>query len=347
MTPSTWQNLRQCAWRVLLARHFQNKPLLPVHPSATLGSILHGALEKITKGELKTREEFDRWWDDSVKRAEQKLIDRGWGQFVPLKENTKHFGLKKVQARNRLVGLNNRQSYAVGAGSRIAEQKIATNDGLLTGQLDCIIWRDGQAEIRDYKTGVITTERDGEEAAPAIKEEYELQMKLYACLFKETYGSYPTRLILEDLNGVEYEVKFTPDECSRLIEEIKLSLVEINHKVAGSDWEGLANPGDYCAFCNFRPACKKYVILLESPSNLPDKGWYDLQGTIVSCEEAGFSRLGLQINRAGEVVTVAGFDAGRRAEFISLLNQKVAIFNIKTAGTQKFTCTKFTDIYAI
>lgn len=347
VTPSTWLTLRQCAWRVLLARYFQNKPLLPVHPNATLGSILHGVLEKITKGELKTKEDFDHWWDEKVKKVEQDMVDKGWGRFVPLKENAKHFGLKKIQARNRLLLLQSSQSYGTGKVSRIAEQKLASGDGLLAGQLDCIIWRDGQAEIRDYKTGAITADADGGETAPSIKEEYELQMKLYACLFRETYGSYPARLILEDLNGLEYEVKFTPEECSHLLEEIKSFMAEINQKIAGSDWEGLTNPGDYCAFCNLRPACKKYVSLLEAATGLPDRGWQDLSGTLTNCQENGVSGLGLQIYWAGEVVAVTGFDAGRRAEFISILNRKVAIFNIKTAGAQKFTCTKFTDIYVI
>jgi len=347
VTPSAWLNLRQCAWQVLLARHFHNKPLLPVHPNATLGSILHTALEKITKGELKTKEDFNCWWDEKVKQSEHDLSNKGWGQFVPLKENTRHFGLKKVQVRNRLLALQTNQPLSAGTVTRVAEKKLATSDGLLTGQLDCIIWREGQAEIRDYKTGVITVEGDGAEITSIIKEEYQLQMKLYACLFREAYGMYPTRLVLEDLNGVGYEVKFTPEECLNLLEEVKSFLEEINWKIATGDWEGLTNPGEYCTFCTFRPACRKYISTLESTSVLPNKGWHDLSGILTSCEEKGISGLVLQIQRMGGNIMVAGFEARRRTELTELLNQKIAIFNVKMVDTQKYFCTKFTDFYAI
>jgi len=347
VNPSTWLNLRQCAWRVMLARNFQNNPLLPVHPNATLGNILHAALEGITKGEIKTREDFDLWWDNSVKKAEQKLTDKGWGQFVPLKENTKHFGLKKVQARNRLFLFQSNQPYSTGKISKVAEQKLNSDDGLLAGKLDCVIWRDGQAEVRDYKSGVITTDGDGEEAAPVVKADYELQMKLYACLFMENYGSYPDRLILEDLNGVEYEVKFTPEECSQLLKEVKSFLAAINRKIAENKWEDLANPGDYCALCNYRPACTKYLSVLEMTPVLSDKGWQDLPGTLASIEENGITGLGLQIQRAGELVKVTGFDAGKKEKLTGLVNQRIVIFNVKPVSAEKFTCTKFTEIYAV
>lgn len=347
VTPSTWLSLRQCAWRVLLGRYFQNKHLLPVNPDAKLGNIVHGALEKITKGEIKTTEGFDKWWDDSVEEVEQNLIKKGWGQFVPLKENTKHFGLKKVQARNRLLPLQSSQFNATKTVSKIAEQNLTMSDGPLKGQIDCIIWRDGQAEIRDYKTGVITMDGNGEDVKTVIKENYELQMKLYACLFKECYGSYPARLVLEDLNAIEYEVKFAPEECQQLLEEVKSFLAAINDKIAEGKWEDLVNPGDYCTFCNSRPACVKYLSLLETTPILPDKGWKDLSGILSSIEENGIYGIGVQIQRSAESVKISGFDAKGRERLTRLINQRIAIFNVKPIGMQKFTCTKFTEIYAI
>jgi hypothetical protein len=347
VTPSTWLNLQQCAWQVLLARHFHYKPLLPVHPNATLGNILHTVLEKITKGELRTREEFNQWWDEKVKKAEQDLTHKGWGQFVPLKENARHFGLKKVQARNRLLPFQGSQSHTTGTFSKVAEQKLVTADGLLAGQLDCIIWRNGQAEVRDYKTGVITMDSEGEETAPLVKQEYELQMKLYACLFQERYGNYPARLVLEDLNGVEHEVKFTPEECSILLQGVKSLLSEINQKIAENECEDLAILGNYCTFCNYRPACNKYLNLLETVPTLPDKGWHDLSGELISIEENGIYGLGLNILRTGEVIKISGFDVDKRERLTGLLNHQIAIFNVKLTGAQKFTGTKFTEIYAI
>lgn len=346
MTPSTWLALRQCAWRVLLARHYQNKPLLPPHPNAALGSILHNALEKITRGELKTKEDFDLWWDAAVSKTEQELTGKGWGQFVPLKENTRHFGLKKIQARNRLE--MNQRIHPTGDGtfSKIAEQKLISSGGLLAGQLDCIIWREGQAEIRDYKTGAITTNEEGEETSK-VKEEYALQMKLYACLFHEQYGYFPGRLVLEDLNGAEHEICVNAEECLKLLEEVRSTLLAVNRRIANGEWEVLANPGEHCVHCQNRPACEKYLHSLETDPVLAKTGRFDLTGKLVGCEMKTCGDWLLRLEKGGEIYTITGFEAARLPEIAAITDKKVTIFNVRTAGAQKIACSKFSYIYAI
>ncbi len=345
VTPSTWLSLRQCAWRVLLARQYQNEPLLPTHPNAALGSILHAALEKITKGELKTKEDFNLWWDTAVAKTEQELMSKGWGQFVPLKENTRHFGLKKIQVRNRLQTAHHTNNTRTGAFSKAAEQKLTSKDGLLTGQLDCIIWNDTQAEVRDYKTGAVTTtEEDGETAK--VKEEYELQMKLYACLFHEQYGYFPTRLVLEDLNGVEHQVPFNVSECLQLMDEIRSTLSAVNRKIENGEWEKLANPGEHCSYCQNRPACRKYLKSLETASSPPEVGTFDLIGKLTGCDETlnGYT---LTLERGCGTYTITCFNLLNLSEISAMTNQNVAIFNLRTTGAQRFACSKFSQIYAI
>lgn len=345
VTPSTWLNLRQCAWRVLLARYYQNKPLLPPHPDALLGSILHHALEKITKGELRTKESFDQWWETAVNKAEEEFIIKGWGQFVPLKENTRHFGLKKIQARNRLTQSKSVQTLANGGFSKATEQKIASPDGLLVGQLDCIIWREGKAEIRDYKTGTITESEEGE--TTKVKEGYRLQMKLYACLFHGQYGRFPSRLVVEDLNGTEHEISFNEDECWKLREEVSSTLAEVNQKIVDGDWEALANPGEHCANCQNRPACKKYLRLLKT-TPLPTKpGRLDLRGTLLVGEENACGSWVLKIEKGGIIYSINGPNVTNMPEISQIINQEIAIFNLRTAGAQGFTYSKFSYTYAI
>ncbi|MBV6426342.1 MAG: hypothetical protein KIPDCIKN_00854 [Haliscomenobacter sp.] len=345
VTPSTWLSLRQCAWRVLLARHYQNKPLLPTHPNAILGTILHIALEKITKGELKSKGEFDLWWDTAIAKAEHELVNKGWGQFVPLKENTRHFGLKKIQARNRLQIDHHNHYTRTSTLSKATEQKLTSADGLLTGQLDCIIWQNGQAEIRDYKTGKITTVEEGEETAK-VKEEYELQMRLYACLFHEHYGYFPSSLVLEDLNGVEHQVNLNLSECLQLMDEIRSTLSEINRKIENGEWEKLADTGEHCRYCQNRPACKKYLILLETVPFSPEVGSFDLIGKLTGYEQSPSGYI-LKIERCGVTYTINCADLNSLSEISAMTNQNVAIFNLRTAGAQKFACSKFSQVYAI
>lgn len=345
VTPSTWLSLRQCAWRVLLTRHFQNSPLLPANPNAVLGSILHIALEKITNGELKSKEEFNLWWDIAIVKAEHELVNKGWGQFVPLKENARHFGLKKIQARNRLQTDHHNHYTRTSTFSKATEQKLTSTDGLLTGKLDCIIWQNGQAEIRDYKTGEITTIEEGEYTAK-VKEEYELQMRLYACLFHDQYGYFPTRLVLEDLNGVEHQVSFNVSEYLQLMDEIRSALSEINKKIENGEWEKLANTGEHCRYCQNRPACKKYLMLLETTSFLPEVGSFDLFGKLTGYEKSPNGST-LTLERGNATYTINCVNLNDLSGISSMINQKVAIFNLRTAGAQRLACSKFSQIYAI
>lgn len=346
VTPSAWLTLRQCPWRVLLARYYKEKPLLPSHPNAILGRILHTALEKVTKGELTTNEAFNVWWEKVVSQAEQELINKGWGQFVPLKENTRHFGLKKIQVRNRLKNHENRSVSYNSGFSKAVEQKLASSDGLLTGQLDCIIWRNDQVEIRDYKTGAITTQDDDNEH-PKVKEEYELQMKLYACLFHEHYGYFPNKLVLEDLNGKEYEVYFTEKESSILLAEIQSTLSLVNQNIARGESDKLAKTGDHCVSCQNRPVCSKYIRYLENPSTYTQTLWMDITGILMSVSENMCGEIILALEKDGDLFSVTGFELARLSEVNAMINQKVAIFNVKQAGVKKYASTKFSDIYVI
>jgi PD-(D/E)XK nuclease superfamily len=345
VTPSMWLALRQCAFQVLLRRYYHNVPLLPTHPNAILGSILHAALEKITKGELKNKEAFNLWWDAAIDKTEQELISKGWGQFVPLKENARDFGLKKIQVRNRLQSVHDVYNTSTDTSSKVAEKKIISKDGLLGGQLDCIIWQNGQAVIRDYKTGEITTFEEDKETAK-IKEEYELQMKLYACLFHDQYGFFPIKLVLEDLNGVEHQVHFNASECSQLMDEVRSTIYEVNEKINNRELESLAKPGEHCSHCQNRPACKKYLMSLETTSFTQKNGKFDLVGTLTGCD-GNLNGYTLTLERGCVTYTIACFNFFNLSDISTMINQNVAIFNLRTIGPQRFACSKSSKIYAI
>jgi hypothetical protein len=58
-----------------------------------------------------------------------------------------------------------------------------------------------------------------------IKEEYKEQLKLYAYLYFETNGKFPTQLSLVDLAKQKFTIDFTESEISCYLKEIFLKRV--------------------------------------------------------------------------------------------------------------------------
>lgn len=258
VSPSTWLSLQQCAWRILLARHFGQKPLLAPHPAGVFGQVLHSALEKISTGTFADRADFEAWWEKAIAYKETKLQSDGWGEIVPLKDHVRNYGLKKVLVRLRLEALAGKTPASKSpVNQKMVERDLTALGGKLVGRLDCIIWQGDYAEIRDYKTGAIFEDSQADEPS-SVKADYRLQLQLYALLFRETFDRWPDRLTLEDISGEVIEVAFSPQGCEALRDEILERLLSTNRLIEARDDTALAQIGKHCGFCAYRPVCQKY-----------------------------------------------------------------------------------------
>ena len=187
-----------------------------------------------------------------------------------------------------------------------SEVWLQSNDGLLGGFVDRIVQKSNGVEIVDYKSGFVT-----ERNSNKIKEQYRIQLLLYAGLYFESYGVWPVRLTLTNLIGSEYDVPMDSEESHALMEEARDKINEINTSISdGAATEDFANPSPAaCMFCGYRPACRQYW---KSRKQTPD--WpYDVSGKVESLSILGNGSLIVQLMSNQQELVVRGLSPDRFA----------------------------------
>lgn len=275
----------------------KNSNLLPRFPKGFLGTVAHKMVEMGAKG-LLTGEQGnpELAWDKLVSEEEARIAQNPIeAHLVPLRRSCAEYFLiraRAIRAASQLAGStilprNAASKPADGLGYEIC---VSSEDGIVKGRIDAVTIDDGALTISDYKTGAILLEDAG---VTQIKPEYEAQLKLYAAVYHKTYGRWPDRLLLLNLQGKDFEVMFNREECDLLLVRAKEVFAKTNsriqvalqHETAAS----LANPSPtVCRFCTLRPGCQAYC---EARLAQPEAEWpQDIWGGI---ETKTISSLGL------------------------------------------------------
>lgn len=262
LSPSRYLSLKKCQLRGIYSS--TGSLLLPRSPAAHIGTAIHDMLELSMKGRIQSVEDFNSAWDNIIRRIEMGMNDNPLERHhVPLSLNIFNFEVKKTLARKMISA---HYSFFPRMGSewgKIAETWVKTADGKIAGRIDLVDKTSEGIEITDYKTGKIF------EDSGQVKEEYVVQLKMYAALYSETHGIWPDKLSLHGFDVGKVIVDFDKKECSNLIEDGKKMLRDITELIkAGVQADDFANPSPAnCRFCLFRPACNKYW---EAPKELGD-----------------------------------------------------------------------------
>ena len=108
------------------------------------------------------------------------------------------FWAKKAQLRKHL---RTTESNQLKPRSFLTEKWVESQDALIGGKLDLIVVIDDFIEIINFKTGSITEDVLDEtgEVFQELKSEYRDQLKLYAYLYFDSYGKFPSTLSIVDL----------------------------------------------------------------------------------------------------------------------------------------------------
>ena len=89
-----------------------------------------------------------------------------------------------------------------------------------------------------------------------LPERYMRQLQLYAYLWWEVYGEWPVAAhVVYPLTATTHEVPVDPGVCQDVAEEAKSVL---RTALAAKSPDALAQPGDVCKVCEFRPWCKAF-----------------------------------------------------------------------------------------
>ena len=341
ISPSQFDAMKSCSYKSLLAEAFDKKPLLPLSPNAYMGTVSHKMLELISKGEIKTEEDFDAKFEGEISKAENNLRTLGYAFFTPLKMTVKDFGLQKMQLKKNLTYENNSRE-----GKKTAkydsEKWFVSKDDTVGGIIDLIIENMSTIEIIDFKTGRITESvlDDNGELVSEIKNEYQNQLKLYAYLYYENTGKFPTHLSLINLAKQKFKVEFSKEECGRLFDEAVCLLSETNKSLETGNFSVIPSIAN-CKYCLYRPACKYYHQYLPVEPLLND-----ICGTIMRIIQYQNGNNTIFIESNGRKISVTGLPANIFDGLKGIGNKKIRIFNLKKQNTETvYSATKTTMIY--
>ncbi len=341
ISPSQFYSMKNCAYKSLLAEAFDKKPLLPLSPNAYFGNVLHKMLELITKGIVKSEEDFNLEFDSQVKALEEDLKQKGLGFFVPIKVNLKNFGLKKVQLKSHLrsdspkkTGLSNFKFHS--------EKWFESQDKIIGGKIDLIIENENEVGILDFKTGAITHDclDDEGEIYSDVKNEYKEQLKLYAQLYFENTNKFPTALILVDLAKQKFPVEFSKQECKTLFNEAKSLLKSTNDSIKTKSFS--ANPKEEnCKYCLYRPACSFFHKKLET-----DLSFNDVFGEVTNVKKFQNGNVSVFLQNRNNNLTIRNFSMEEFDKLNNHKNKQIRIYNLRKEATEfVYTVVNTTIIY--
>lgn len=331
ISPSRFLGFKQCALREVW-RAAGSPPLLSKGPGGWLGLAIHSLLERSGKGEIENSAAISSCWDSIVADTEGlMMVSRLERHLVPLSRTAPNFEVRKRLAHLLAKSLLAPGLYSTGQdGKRGIEVWLETSDGAVGGRVDKILVTGEDVTIIDFKSGLVT---ENSSATTGVKMEYEVQLKLYAALYREVAGRLPTRLHVVGLDGKSHEVKFSTGECEALLQDARDILGRTNAIISSAvsaeeKRRALARPSaDACRYCEYRPGCSSYLAELECKGRRND--WpLDVYGVASEYRTLGNGCIALKVRGAtGDGMTVRGLHPDRHT---SLLDrpQHLGIFSL-------------------
>jgi hypothetical protein len=286
-TLKAWQEGRTCALQLL----WKGKAPLAPYAAAKLGDVVHRMLDRLPAGAAE--EDAKLAWNEALEHTESRLNDdwvtRG---LLPLERTVRGYALKRILTIRSVLHSVPTSNYSGADGGQPAafrEEHLQSVDGLLKGRADLIEKRDGEWVLVDYKSGSIHEDDEGS-GGQRIKEEYTLQLRLYAHLIWEAKGMIISKALLRTLDGCEHEVRVDATRVDEAGNEARALLGSFNAHIADEPKpESLALPlatsygeGIFgCAGCLYRPSCSTYISCRKQVE--PGKRWpKDVWGEVKS-----------------------------------------------------------------
>jgi hypothetical protein len=230
---------------------------------------------------------------------------------------------------------------------------VATRDGAAAGRIDAVVAGPDGPVIRDYKSGAVFETTLG--GNTIVKDEYAIQLRLYAAIYASMTGHWPARLEVVPLVGDPVNVPFDPADCDRLLREAIARRDEVNATVnlpmsLESRIDQLAAPSPAaCAYCTYRPHCQPYLNALQSQ---PNPAWpNDAIGHLKEMRVLGNSRRALTLSKDGATVWIRGIDPEPErhpALEVVVPGDMVGAFNLRRdGGGASFVQGPFTVFYKL
>lgn len=349
ISPSQFSSLKECRLRATwISNEIPN--LLPIAPSSRLGMVVHQIIAMPGVHSI-DEDDFQKLWDRCIHDQEEQM-DKSWFErhLVPLSITALDFHLKRSQcflllrARDYVA-----QSRKPNTSKSSHEQWLESKDGLVVGRADEIRIDSGGATIIDYKTGNIFEQTIETEVLPQYKE----QLKLYAALFHEERGEWPSSLIVINFDGKSHCIDYEENECLMLLKESKDMLRQVNSiiKANGSSNKkasiSLASPSQAnCKYCLYRPICEPYFLTRQSDLT---EGWpSDAWGIVTERKilRNGLGKIVLIPLSGTSTINIRGLRLERHAALDAF--RRIGVFSLCSDNSNNsYKEGQFTTIYGI
>ena len=268
LSPSRFVSAQECRLREVFGAN-RIATALPMSPAPAIGSVTHLIFQEAGEGKVGVADprEIERRWNQLVDEVEHKMAGdplQYW--LLPVAKSLPDYEVRRIQTIRRATGLTSlprTEDRSFGDRSRAFgfELPVATADGLVRGRIDRVIRSVGGPVIQDFKTGNVYDARNN--IYRAVRQEYEIQMRLYAALYFEVHGEWASILNLVPLHGESIPISYSRGEAQAALDDAKTYLLKMNQDLAACDdldqTFTLASPqASVCSFCAYRPYCLPY-----------------------------------------------------------------------------------------
>lgn len=346
--------LRACALQEIWAAS-ATPSLLPRNPLAILGTVAHQVLEEAGREDgFVAAERWTRRIATLNKELYQSWLD---SRLVPLERLVPQYEVLKLRTCTRAqkiaAAVTKQRSgrHVPGIGFEIW---VESKDKSVGGWIDSVRQSRAGIELGDFKSGGLFEQHDSTRRGE-LKKDHQAQLKLYAALYFQTYGVWPSTIQIIPLAGAALDVPFTQAECKDLLEEATQTLTSLNASISHQETvgpESFASPSPQnCRFCGYRPVCWRYQE--EIGSGVQTDGWpKDAVGRVWDINVLSSSRVNLRV--CGEGGTEYTFRA-----LSSLIERnpslreiqrgdRVGIFNAQTSANRlEFSESVSTVLYKL
>lgn len=298
--PTTVEIVRSCPARAA----FSASPAYErrLGSAARVGLAMHSALESLVSDPIaktdpaevaaEARRRFEAVLSAQLEQAQARVRERD----QPLDLSRAEAAAEAVVGEAmRILRIGGRPPSL--AGSTIAvevEVPVRSRDGLFEGIVDRAERDERGVHLIDYKSA----------SRGDLPDRYRRQLQLYAYIWHDSRDEWPAsgRVVYSAI-GTSYRVDVDPDECLRVAADAQ-RLLEALEAVDG---EPIAQPGEVCAVCEYRPWCAPFWqwVAAGPPAERLDRASLGLEAAIDGVHaDAAVVRLSLDVGGTPVSITL-------------------------------------------
>jgi RecB family exonuclease len=261
--PSRFSAFRECPLREVFRASDVPRLLAPAG-AAHLGSVIHRLMEAAAGRSALTEAAAADLFDHLLAEEETRMSESPQSRAaVPLARSVADYEVRRLRAIRAAVSPETVRGATgplqVTATAPVgSEIWVASADGGVGGFIDEACSRSGGVVLRDFKSGA-AARRDSPQYRSAI-----VQLQLYAALYAEAWGIWPTAIEIVPVGGEPYIEQVSAEECAQLLATAKDMLRACNTAVEemapAEAMRQLGHPApDVCRYCEYRPLCAPYI----------------------------------------------------------------------------------------